>query len=63
MDMIAGWSGGMGRSIGSCSQRFRILLQVVRLLEFVVKLGINSQKLSKNIFSKILEGKMLERVF
>jgi len=32
----------------------------VRLLECVVKVGINSQKLSKKIFSKILEGKMLE---
>eukprot|EP00090_Calanus_glacialis_P000011 TRINITY_DN10009_c0_g1_i1.p1 TRINITY_DN10009_c0_g1~~TRINITY_DN10009_c0_g1_i1.p1 ORF type:complete len:640 (-),score=274.16 TRINITY_DN10009_c0_g1_i1:25-1944(-) len=32
----------------------------VRLLECVVKVGINSEKLSKKIFSKILEGKILE---
>jgi len=33
---------------------------LVRLLECVVKVGINSQKLSKKIFSQILDGKIVE---
>jgi len=32
----------------------------VRLLEGVIKVGINNEKLSKKIFSKVLDGKILE---